>query len=70
MAWIAIYVLVPMLMLIVLVVQARARDRTRRGGRPARLDLRLLAVQAIVLLGFGVALFAVPAHAAPCGPGN
>jgi hypothetical protein len=68
-AWLAIYVLVPLLMLIVLVVQARAPgvDPPRSAGLPAWI-YAVLAVQAIVLLGFGVALFAVPAHAAPLWP--
>lgn len=68
-AWFAIYILVPLLMLIVLAVQARAPgvDPPRSAGLPAWI-LAVLAVQAIVLLGFGVALFAVPAHAAPLWP--
>jgi hypothetical protein len=68
-AWIAIYVLVPLLMLIVLAVQARAPgvDPPRSAGLPAWI-YAVLAVQAIVLLGFGVALFAVPTHAAPLWP--
>ena len=67
--WFAIYVLVPLLMLIVLVVQARApgADPPRSAGLPAWI-YAVLAVQAIVLLGFGVALFAVPTHAAPLWP--
>jgi hypothetical protein len=68
-AWMAIYVLVPLLMLIVLAVQARAPgvDPPRSVGLPAWI-YAVLAVQAVVLLGFGVALFAVPAHAAPLWP--
>jgi hypothetical protein len=68
-AWLAIYVLVPLLMLIVLVVQARApgADPPRSAGLPTWI-YAVLAVQAIVLLGFGVALFAVPAQAAPLWP--
>jgi hypothetical protein len=68
-AWIAIYALVPLLMLIVLAVQARApgTDPPRSAGLPAWI-YAVLAVQAIVLLGFGVALFVVPAHAAPLWP--
>jgi hypothetical protein len=68
-AWLAIYILVPLLMLIVLAVQARAPgvDPPRSAVLPAWI-LAVLAVQAIVLLGFGVALFAVPAHAAPLWP--
>src|SRR5215469_16511269 len=58
-AWIAIYVLVPLLMLIVLVVQARTpgSDPSRSASLPTWI-YALLATQAIVLLGFGVALFA------------
>ena len=68
-AWIAIYVLVPVLMLIVLAVQARApgADPPRSAALPAWL-CGVLAVQAIVLLGFGVALFAVPGQAASLWP--
>ena len=63
--WIAIYVLVPLLMLIILAVQLATP-----GGDPPRSVLLpgwvygLLAAQAIVLLGTGVALFAAPAHVA------
>lgn len=68
-AWIAIYVLVPVLMLIVLAVQARTpgADPPRSATLPAWL-CAVLAVQAIVLLGFGIALFAVPGSAAPLWP--
>jgi hypothetical protein len=67
--WIAIYVLVPLLMLIVLATQARTP-----GVDPARTVLlpgwvyAALAGQAIVLFGFGVALFAAPGPAAPLWP--
>jgi hypothetical protein len=63
-AWIAIYVTVPLLMLIILAVQLRTP-----GGDPPRLAplpawvYGLLAVQAVVLLSSGVALFAAPALA-------
>ena len=68
-AWIAIYVLVPLLMLIVCTVQARTPgvDPPRSAPLPIWL-LATLAVQAIILLGFGVALFAVPAQAVPLWP--
>jgi hypothetical protein len=68
-AWIAIYVLVPALMVIVLAVQARApgADPSRTATLPAWL-CAVLVVQAIVLLGFGIALFAVPGPAASLGP--
>ena len=69
MAWIAIYALVPLLMLIALVVQARTPGRIHPGS--ARLPGWLyvvLAVQAVVLLGLGVALFAAPGPAAPAWP--
>ena len=70
-AWIAIYVLVPALMLILLVVQARTpgTDPPRLAGLPAWL-YAVLAAQAIVLLGVGIALFAAPAQAAPIWPWN
>src|SRR5215831_15297783 len=64
-AWIAIYTVVPLLMLIFLAVQLRTP-----GGDPPRSAplpgwfYALLAVQAVVLLGFGVALFAAPGQAA------
>jgi hypothetical protein len=68
-AWIAIYVLVPALMLILLAVQARipGADPPRSAGLPAWLYV-VLAVQAIVLLGVGIALFAMPGRAAPLWP--
>jgi hypothetical protein len=68
-AWIAIYVLVPVLMLILLVVQARTpgTDPPRSAGLPAWLYV-VLGVQAIVLLGLGIALFAAPGQAAPLWP--
>ncbi|HEY3648015.1 MAG TPA: hypothetical protein VGL33_08605 [Streptosporangiaceae bacterium] len=68
-AWIAIYVLVPALMVIVLVVQARApgADPPRSATLPAWLCV-VLVVQAVVLLGFGIALFAVPGQAAQLWP--
>ena len=68
-AWIAIYVLVPALMLILLVVQARTpgTDPPRTAGLPAWL-YAVLAAQAIVLLGLGIALFAAPAQAASLWP--
>jgi len=68
-AWIAIYIAVPVLMLILLAVQARApgQDPPRSAGLPAWL-LALLAAQAIVLFGLGVAMFSVPAQAAHIWP--
>jgi hypothetical protein len=68
-AWIAIYVLVPALMLILLAVQARTPgvDPPRSASLPAWLYV-VLAAQAIVLLGLGIALFAVPGQAAPLWP--
>ncbi len=68
-AWIAIYVLVPVLMLILLVVQARipGADPPRSAGLPAWL-YAVLAAQAIVLLGLGIALFAAPVQTAPLWP--
>jgi hypothetical protein len=68
-AWIAIYVLVPALMIILLAVQARTpgADPPRSAGLPGWLYV-VLAVQAIVLLGVGVALFAVPGQAGPLWP--
>src|SRR5215472_57552 len=68
-AWIAIYVLVPLLMLVVLFVQMRTpgADPPRSAGLPAWM-YALLGGQAVVLLGLGVALFAAPGHAAPLWP--
>jgi hypothetical protein len=68
-AWIAIYVLVPALMLIILAVQARTpgSDPPRSAPLPSWM-YAMLAAQAIVFLGFGVALTAAPAHAAPLWP--
>ena len=68
-AWIAIYVLVPLLMLIVLVVQARipGQDPPRSAALPGWV-YGALAVQAVGLFGFGVALFAAPAQTAPLWP--
>jgi hypothetical protein len=68
-AWIAIYVLVPLLMLILLVMQARTpgTDPPRSAGLPAWL-CAVLAAQAIVLLGLGTALFVAPGPAAPLWP--
>ena len=68
-AWIAIYVLVPALMLILLAVQARTpgTDPPRSADLPAWL-YAVLAAQAIVLFGLGVALFAAPGQTAPLWP--
>jgi hypothetical protein len=68
-AWIAIYVLVPVLMLVALVVQARApgADPPRSAGLPAWM-YPLLAVQAVILLGLGVALFTAPGQVASAWP--
>jgi hypothetical protein len=68
-AWIAIYVLVPVLMLVVLTVQARTpgTDPPRSAPLPVWL-YGVLAAQAIVFLGVGIALFAAPAQAAPLWP--
>ena len=68
-AWIAIYVLVPLLMLAVAFVQMRTpgADPPPSAGLPAWM-YALLAGQAIVLLGLGLALFAAPAQAAPLWP--
>jgi hypothetical protein len=68
-AWIAIYLLVPALMLILLVRQARipGADPPRLAGLPSWL-YALLAAQAIVLLGAGIALFAAPGQTAPLWP--
>jgi hypothetical protein len=67
--WIAIYILVPALMLILLIVQARTpgADPPRSAGLPGWL-YAVLAVQATVLLGLGIALFALPARTAPLWP--
>src|SRR4029077_9175577 len=65
-AWIAIYTVVPLLMVIILAVQLR----TPGGDPPRSVPLPgwvygLLAVQAVGVLGMGVALFAAPRQAAP-----
>ena len=68
-AWIAIYVAVPALMLILLLRQVRTPglDPPRAVGLPAWL-YAVLAVQAAVLVGLGIALFAAPVAAAPLWP--
>jgi hypothetical protein len=68
-AWIAIYVLVPVLMLVVLAVQARTpgTDPPRSAPLPVWL-YGVLAAQAIVFLGVGIALFTAPGPAAPQWP--
>jgi hypothetical protein len=68
-AWIAIYVLVPVLLLIAIAFQLRApgADPPRSAPLPGWL-IAVLAAQATVLLGFGIALFATSAHAAPWWP--
>jgi hypothetical protein len=68
-AWIAIYVLVPALMLILLLRQVRTpgADPPRAAGLPAWL-YGVLAAQAAVLAGLGIALFAAPTAAAPLWP--
>jgi hypothetical protein len=68
-AWIVIYSLVPLLMLTVLVVQARTPglDPPREVALPGWVYV-ILSVQAVVLLGLGVALFAAPVHTAPAWP--
>jgi hypothetical protein len=67
--WIVIYSLVPLLMLIVLVVQARTPgvDPPRTAALPGWVYVVLL-VQAVVLLGLGIALFAAPVGAAKAWP--
>lgn len=68
-AWIVIYALVPLLMLIVLVVQARTpgSDPPRAVPLPGWVYV-LVAAQAVVLLGLGIALFAAPVTTAPAWP--
>ena len=67
--WTAIYIAVPALMLVLMAVQARTpgADPARTAGLPAWL-VALLAVQAVVLLAVGIALYALPAHAAALWP--
>ena len=68
-AWLAIYIVVPLLMLIILAVQLRTP-----GGDPPRSAplpgwvYGLLALQAAVLLGLGLALFAAPGQAVAWWP--
>jgi hypothetical protein len=68
-AWIAIYVLVPVLMVMAVAAQARApgADPPRSAGLPAWM-YPLLAVQAVILVGLGVALFAAPGQVASAWP--
>lgn len=68
-AWLAIYVLVPLLMMIGLAVQARipGQDPPRSAPLPGWVN-GALTVQAVGLLGFGVALFVAPAQTAPLWP--
>jgi hypothetical protein len=68
-AWIVIYAVVPLLMLIVLVVQARTpgSDPPRTAALPGWVYV-VLSVQAVVLLGLGIALFAAPLTTAPVWP--
>jgi len=68
-AWIAIYVAVPALMLILLLRQVRSpgADPPRAAGLPPWL-CAMLAAQAMVLVGLGIALFAAPVAAAPLWP--
>jgi hypothetical protein len=68
-AWIVIYALVPLLMLIVLVVQAGTpgADPPRTAALPGWV-YAVLSVQAVVLLGLGIALFAAPADTALAWP--
>jgi hypothetical protein len=68
-AWIAIYVTVPLLMLVILAVQLRTPggDPPRSAPLPAWV-YGLLAGQAVVLLGLGLALFAAPGQAAVWWP--
>jgi len=68
-AWIAIYVLVPLLMAIIWAVQARAPgvDPPRSAGLPAWM-YAVLGGQAVVMLSLGVALIAVPGQAGRLWP--
>jgi len=68
-AWIAIYILVPVLMAIILPVQVRTPglDPPRSAGLPTWI-CAALAGQAVILFAVGVALFAVPQQAGPMWP--
>jgi hypothetical protein len=68
-AWVAIYLLVPLLMVVIWAVQARAPgvDPPRSAGLPGWM-YPVLGAQAVVLLGAGVALIAAPRQAAPLWP--
>jgi hypothetical protein len=68
-AWLAIYVLVPVAMATLLQRQVRTpgTDPPRTAGLPGWLRVGL-AAQAAVLLGAGIALFAAPAQAVPLWP--
>jgi predicted outer membrane lipoprotein len=67
--WIAIYALVPLLMLIALAVQTRipGQDPPRSAALPGWV-YGALAMQAVGLIGVGVALFAAPAQTEPLWP--
>jgi hypothetical protein len=67
--WLAIYVVVPILLLIVSAMQLRTpgSDPPRSTGLPGW-TRAMLGMQASVLFGFGIALFAVPGLAAPLWP--
>ena len=63
-AWLTIYVLVPLLLVLVVIVQARTpgSDPPRLAPLPGWI-CAVLVIQAIVLLGTGVAMFALPDQA-------
>jgi len=62
--WLAIYVAVPLLLVFVLIVQARTpgSDPPRLAPLPAWI-CAVLVIQAILLLGTGIAMFALPDQA-------
>jgi hypothetical protein len=68
-AWLAIYVVVPVLMVVVAVVQHRQAgfDRPRTAPLPPAIR-RLISVMAVALLGIGVALFVDPQRSAGWWP--
>jgi hypothetical protein len=67
--WLAIYVVVPILLLIISAVQLRTPGSDPpRSARLPSWTRAALGIQAIVLFGFGTALFAVPGLAAPLWP--
>jgi hypothetical protein len=68
-AWLAIYALVPIIMVVLWVLQARRPGGDPPRARPLPKVVRAtIAIQAMLLLGMGVALFVAPLRAAAWWP--